>query len=258
MRYPLMPQTRTLVIPHLLNDDIVAIWRAAADAGWDVARVGGFTIDPGLAVRDLCVFGPLSFGDDMRAALRMALIEPTDDWLGGLPWPFLKRRITFMQLAEARRLSVPAFIKPPREKSFPSRVYASGRDVAVPASFGDHRVVLVAEPVTFGWEVRLFVLEHTIAASSPYSYRGERPRIPCPRETLASALRFGRALLDTPEIPLPPAVVIDVGFIEGRGWAVVEANAAWASALYLASPSQVLPVLMRASASFGSSSENAR
>jgi hypothetical protein len=38
-------------------------------------------------------------------------------------------------------------------------------------------------------------------------------------------------------------VVVDIGRISGRGWAVVEANAAWGSGIYGCNPAMVLPVL---------------
>ena len=47
-------------------------------------------------------------------------------------------------------------------------------------------------------------------------------------------------------LSLPPAVVVDVGRIAGRGWAVVEANAAWGAGIYGCEPEQVLAVLRRA------------
>lgn len=242
-----MSQAPTLLVPQLLNHDAIAVWRAAAEAGWEVVRVGGAAIGPELHEKNICVFGPLCFGDAMRAVLPLALIEPADDWLCGLPQRFLMRRVEMMSLAEARSLDTPAFIKPPRQKEFPAAVYGCRCEDAIPVSFGSDRQVIVAEPVSFEWEVRLFVLDRNIAASSPYSYQRKRPSASCPVETSGAALRFGRTLLEAPQIPIPPAVVIDVGFIDGRGWAVVEANPAWASTLYSANPSEVLPVLRRAS-----------
>jgi hypothetical protein len=49
-----------------------------------------------------------------------------------------------------------------------------------------------------------------------------------------------------PTVALPPAVVVDVGRMAGRGWGVVEANPAWASGLCGCDPAGVLPVLRRA------------
>ena len=43
-----------------------------------------------------------------------------------------------------------------------------------------------------------------------------------------------------------PAFVVDVGLVEGRGWAVVEFNPAWCSGLLGADPAAVLGVLERA------------
>jgi hypothetical protein len=38
-------------------------------------------------------------------------------------------------------------------------------------------------------------------------------------------------------------VVVDVGFIRDRGWAVIEQNAAWGAGIYECDPLQVLEVL---------------
>ena len=45
---------------------------------------------------------------------------------------------------------------------------------------------------------------------------------------------------------LPPAVVVDVGLIDDRGWAVVEFNPVFCAGLLGADPAAVLPVLARA------------
>jgi hypothetical protein len=57
----------------------------------------------------------------------------------------------------------------------------------------------------------------------------------------------GASVLADQEVALPVAVVLDVGLIAGKGWAVVEANAAWGSGIYGCDPAAVLPVLRRAS-----------
>ena len=44
----------------------------------------------------------------------------------------------------------------------------------------------------------------------------------------------------------PQAVVLDVGQIVDRGWAVVEANGAWGSAIYGCNPDAVLDVIRHA------------
>jgi hypothetical protein len=46
---------------------------------------------------------------------------------------------------------------------------------------------------------------------------------------------------------LPRAVVVDVGLIDGRGWAVIEFNAAWGAGLNGCDPDKVLPAIVAAS-----------
>jgi len=57
---------------------------------------------------------------------------------------------------------------------------------------------------------------------------------------------MGHRLLAERSVALPPAFVVDVGLVEGRGWAVVEFNPAWCSGLLGADPAAVLGVLERA------------
>lgn len=57
---------------------------------------------------------------------------------------------------------------------------------------------------------------------------------------------FVEPLLADPRVALPRAAVLDVGVIAGRGWAVVEQNAAWGAGLYGCDPDEVLEVLRHA------------
>ncbi|MFD7843425.1 hypothetical protein ACFV4K_10890 [Nocardia sp. NPDC059764] len=53
------------------------------------------------------------------------------------------------------------------------------------------------------------------------------------------------AFYGEPLLPTPLAVVVDIGLIEGRGWAVVEANSAYGAGVYGCDPRRVLDVLAR-------------
>ncbi|MET8356751.1 ATP-grasp domain-containing protein [Micromonospora sp. NPDC005171] len=56
---------------------------------------------------------------------------------------------------------------------------------------------------------------------------------------------FGTDLVAGYGHTLPSAIVVDVGLVDGS-WAVIEANAAWASGAYVADPDLVLDVILRA------------
>lgn len=49
-----------------------------------------------------------------------------------------------------------------------------------------------------------------------------------------------------PSVSVPEAVVVDVGMIRDRAWAVIECNAAWGSGIYGCDPVEVFRVLQRA------------
>lgn len=63
---------------------------------------------------------------------------------------------------------------------------------------------------------------------------------------LEGAMEFANKLLSDPEVAMPPAYTLDIGWIENRGWAVVEAGPAWFCAKYFCEPRGVLAVLKRA------------
>jgi hypothetical protein len=128
---------------------------------------------------------------------------------------------------------------------FPAAVYAAGELAEATAQLAPDLPVLVAEPVVWEVEYRLFVLERAIAALSPYLRGGELARQgdawPAEPGEIEDATAFAQAMLADPEVALPAAVVVDVGRIHDRGWA------AWASGLCGADPLSVLDVLRRAS-----------
>ena len=62
-----------------------------------------------------------------------------------------------------------------------------------------------------------------------------------PKEATALAERLAQA------ITLPRAVVVDVGLIAGRGWSVIEFNAAWGAGLNGCRAERVLPAVLCAS-----------
>lgn len=111
--------------------------------------------------------------------------------------------------------------------------------------------MLVSEIVTFGLEVRAFVLEREVASLSAYMREGkiannEEGEWPLAAAERAEASAFLATLLADPAVRLPPAVGVDVGRAEGLGWVVVEANPCWASGLCGCDPRDLLPVMRRA------------
>jgi hypothetical protein len=241
----------TLVLSRRYSDDSNALWRAAIEAGWDVERLMTYAPDAQLASREPVVYGETLLADAVGPPLDLVLLEPSHGWLPRLPAAYRKREVCLTTLADARSLAARRFVKPVDEKVFAAGVYDDGSGIDPTCDFPDSSGVLIAQPVCFGFEARAFVLERSVASLSAYVRGGEIARDaagewPLSEAERAGAMDFLARMLADPAVELPAAVVVDVGLME-EGWAVVEANACWASGLCGCDPREVLKVIRRAS-----------
>ena len=243
-----------LLLTPRYTADSRAVRAAALDAGWAATRMAERRVPESAHRRTIVYYGEPDW-EGVVAPRYVRLLRPSPTWLTTLPERCRKRAIRAAPLAEAQRDSDPAFVKPGREKRFPAGVYQPGSALlAATEGLPETLPVLVAEPVEWAVEIRCFVLDRRVVALSSYarsgrsaqSASGDWPFLPAERE---QALDFLGTALEDPTVALPAAVVVDIGVIVGRGWAVVEANEAWAAGLYGCEASAILPVLARASVS---------
>ncbi|WP_405193745.1 ATP-grasp domain-containing protein [Streptomyces anulatus] len=185
--------------------------------------------------------GP-SFADVVAPALGIALLEAPADWLARLPRALTQRDIRATTISEAYRLRRPAFVKSPNDKSISALVYADGSRLPGPDAVDPATVVLVSNVMTFEVEYRLHLLDGAVHAAGQYAEAG-RLRLGPPD---GEALAFGRDVLAAAGKTLPSAIVVDVGRDDDGRWAVIEANAAWASGCYSADPDRALETVLRA------------
>ncbi|MFD9725356.1 ATP-grasp domain-containing protein [Streptomyces sp. NPDC059072] len=197
-------------------------------------------------------YGGPAFAARVVDALEVALLEPADDWLVALPYEYTRRRIAMATLGEARRLSRPAFVKPPSDKSFPAAVYADGGRLPTGPELSPEVPVQVGDVVTWAAEFRLYVLDGEVRTGSQYATFGHLDAEPLEGHRREGAVReFADDLLATCGDGLPGAVVVDVGLLaapeDGAAdrWAVVEANMAWFSNSYASDPDRALDVVLR-------------
>jgi protein-tyrosine phosphatase len=224
---------------------------AARHAGWSV-QAWDEELPDSLGSR-LVYYGGTDVVMQAAAHFRLALLEPPLDLLARLPASLLLRRVEFARFRDLSRLTRPTFVKPadPLDRCFDAGIYAAACDIRAPWGIDPETPVLVADPVEWLAEFRCFVREGRVVASSPYLSFGKpfwRPWDQGGEKAVPSkdALAICGRLLAERSIALPPAFVVDVGLIEGRGWAVVEFNPAWCSGLLGADPAGVLGVLERA------------
>lgn len=238
----------TLVLSSRYTDDAQALWKAAAKLGWNVERLVGWRVPETLKAEngELALYVEALFGPMVAEELGVRLIDPPEDWLVRLPFEYRLREIRLSTLGEARSLKTPHFIKPPNDKSFPAAVYFGNE---LPDSYDEVMPVLVSDVVSWRSEFRCFLLNRSLVTYSVYARQGELQR---EREFHSDAEEdreleaFMTRLTEDDRVDFPPAIVIDVGYIEGEGWACVELNAAWGAGIYGCDPERVLEVVRRA------------
>ncbi|MFJ2738597.1 ATP-grasp domain-containing protein [Streptomyces sp. NPDC087440] len=231
----------TLVLPPRLTASARTMRDAAHERGLTTVQLSTFEAPPELRAEHIHA-GP-SFADVVAPELGVALLQAPEDWLARLPRAFTRRDVVLMPLREAQTLRRPAFVKSPNDKQIRAMVYTDGSRLPGADEMDAETPVLVSDVVEFAAEYRLYLLDGTVHTGSRYAEHGRLSLGPLSQDASA----FGTELLSACGRTLPSAVVVDVGRTGGQ-WAVIEANAAWASGRYTADPQRALDVLLRSSA----------
>jgi hypothetical protein len=237
----------TLLLPPRITEDSVKLWRATIAAHWDTLRLDHWIAPAGLDPAEIVIYGGYFIA--LAQDLGISLLVPPNDWLASLSHDLTKRNVRFMPLPDARKLPDRAFYKPADDKCFLAKVYSSGAELPPKGELPDDVPVLISEIVEWEIEFRCFILDGKVVALSPYLRNHQRLEIddgsfPASDAELEQAEVFASHVAST-QAASPPGVVIDVGIIKGKGWAVIEANQAWGSGIYGCDPAAVLPVLRR-------------
>jgi hypothetical protein len=164
----------TLILSNRYTGDAQLLWAVANRRGWSVERVSGPRVSDSLrqaAQPILYLEGYLA--QVVAEELGVTLINPPEDFLVSLPYELRQRSITLTTLGEAKRLTVPIFVKTPNDKDFPAQVYAPGELATTMVDWEDDLVVLLAEPVVWKREFRCFVSEGKVQTLSAYLRGGE-------------------------------------------------------------------------------------
>lgn len=233
----------TILLSPQGSTDSNDVWMACLKRpGWDTHRARRSLLpDP---VPDImCVYGKNYFCDNMAERAGLALLDPWDSWLPSLSSDHLKRKVEYCTAADIPGYSGRLFIKPANDKVFEAGVFERGTDV--PLRFIDPGCpCLVSEVVAFDIEVRLHVLDGIVQACQQYRLYGEREE----EEVHEEAKAFAAEVIAAEADRLPSSIVLDVGYVEGRGWCVVEANPLYSSGIYVGTDAvSVLDCILRAS-----------
>ncbi len=234
----------TLILTPRYTEDAQSLWRAAIEKGWQVERLTNWRVaDELIAAPEPVLYLEALMAPTLSEQFGLRLLEPAVDWLPKLAEKYRQRSIFITTLGEARKLTYSAFSKPPNDKSFPAKVYRPGELLP---DYPDDTEVLVAEIVVWEKEFRCFIFDRTLQTFSVYLRDGKLQRdtdfATSPAEE-REVRDFISVILADAQIELPRSTVIDIGIIQGKGWAIVEQNSAWGAGIYGCDPSAVLEVL---------------
>jgi hypothetical protein len=233
-----------LLIPDKPDPERDSVAESFAKCGGAVHRIGRFWDPPAFDASTVRVYGADSFCLVLQQKLGLALCSPDDELLLRVPTEFVKRQVARRTLGDAPVITFPSFVKPLVPKQFRGAVYQSSDELAEECrGLKPDTAVFISEPVTFVAEARTFVIDGRVLDAAVYEGNGDA----------AGAETFVTRMAKI--MPLPRAVVVDVGFIDGRGWAVIEFNAAWGAGLNGCDPDKVLPAIVAASEQGGDSDE---
>ncbi|MEU9113238.1 ATP-grasp domain-containing protein [Streptomyces sp. NPDC048483] len=229
----------TLLLPPRLTASATELRDTARRRGLHTVQLPTFTLPHGLRASHVHA-GP-AFADAVAAPLGIAPLEAPAHWLADLPRDLVRREIRALPVREAYALRRPVFVKSPNDKGIRAMVYADGSRLPGPDAVDPDTLVLVSDVVTFAVEYRLYLLDGEVRTGSRYAEDGRLS----PGPLIPDAAAFGAELLGRRGAGLPSAIVVDIGRLDGH-WAVIEANAAWASGRYTSDPDLALDTVLRA------------
>lgn len=239
----------TLILPPRFSPDSNALWRAALALGWPIERLQGWTVPQELRGLQVVIYGESLWANHIAEQLGVHLFQPPLDFLARLPQEQVGRKIEFGTLAAARQKTFPLFVKPAGDKAFEARVYGSPSELPASDFWPEELPVLTSEVVQWEVEYRCFVLDGKVETGSSYwrgetSTQDETGAYVSPPDELKAAILFANRVCKSKKRKWHYAGgVLDVGIIENRGWAVVEANPAFGAGIYGCDPEKVLKVV---------------
>lgn len=243
----------TLLLSCGLQPEADELARLAESASWHLKWLTAIDSATRFHENAYAYYGDTVVGAALGRSSEIALIEPTFGLLLQIPSRYLQRHLEYTTLIEASGKTEPVFVKSanPYHRCLDSRVWMPGEILRQANELSLNLPVLIAEPVVWTVEYRIIVLERRVITFTPYVRHGvqakvgERPQPPDDAE-VAEILAGCHDFLTNISVPIPPACTMDVGLIEGRGWALVEFNPVWCSRLFNCNRRDMLPVLQRA------------
>ncbi|WP_265131388.1 ATP-grasp domain-containing protein [Chryseobacterium oranimense] len=191
----------------------------------------------------IAVYGEDIYAEIVSDQCGLTLMKPDDNWLSIVSEEFTKRKISYGQLKDFINQEN-IFIKCSDFKSFKAGVYEKVTDIKGFDSLDLNSMIFTSEVVEWELEVRCFVLNKEIKTHSSYWRNNVFDTDPLSETEQKDLFEFFNNFIQQYSETIPKAIVLDFGIIKGQGWALIEANPAWCSGLYVCDAEKALEVIV--------------
>nr|BDT30823.1 ATP-grasp domain-containing protein [Myxococcus sp. MH1] len=216
----MMFQGLQLLIPAKVDPERDAVARAWEDGGGTVLRLDRFWSPPDVEPARTRLYGNDTFCLVVAQKLGLTLVSPPDDLLLQAEAVWVKREVHGSTLERVVTGPFPRFIKPMVPKVFRAAVWPGpGPLMEECRGLPPETPVLSSEVVVVRAEARAWMLDGRVLTCALYEGEGS---VEDARAFLATVAAWER---------LPRTCVLDAALVEGRGWVLLEANAAWGAGL---------------------------
>jgi len=240
-----MNTQKIIVLSPNFSEDSMIINQATIDTEFTAMRFGSWNVPQEYRQNVIAVYGEDLFTTIVAEQCNLKLLKPTDDWLASVPLKYTLRTIQYNRFGNIENVQN-KFIKPVDFKFFPAGVYTSVEEIQGYSTIDKNIEVFVSDVVSWAIEVRCFIIQRKVQTWSTYFYNGEIQLKDCILKNEEAAMfSFLDEFLADKTIELPEAVVIDVGYISNKGWALIEANPVWSSGVYACDPKRIIETIVK-------------
>lgn len=240
-----MNTKKIIVLSPNFSEDSKIISNAMINTEFTAMRFGGWNVPLEYKKDVVAVYGEDLFTTIVAEQCNLKLLKPDDNWLATVPFEYTLRNIKYDHFENIQNAKN-KFIKPIDFKFFPAGVYNSVDEIQGFETIDKTIEVFVSDVVTWTIEVRCFIINRKIQTWSTYIYNKEIVlKDTMLREEEADMITFVNKLIADETIDFSEAVVIDVGYIPNKGWALIEANPVWSSGVYACNPKKVIETIVK-------------
>lgn len=225
-----------LIIPPSCSGSPQLIAKTAEALGWKIFN-DGWRVPDNLRQQPGAVYGEQYFCEAIAEQMGWKLLKNPIDWIAKLPEEYIHRKVSFMKLEEARKISEERFFKPADNPTFISRIYSSGLELPINPIFNDDPVI-VSDVMKFTSEYRCLVKDRQVIAACCYWLKKagmEKAEINEQRNyenNIEVVIEFVNKLVSDIRVDMAPAVVIDVGRFKKDTYTVIGTKPVWRAAAY--------------------------